>query len=136
MSTISLKSLSPEDRDQVRQIVLNASEPIAPFWPMRTMVSQNPIHGLEYLPFDQAVRKGKDLLGGNGYLANGEYRQFYRNGRITQESFERALPGLDLARMNKFLLMLEVERFPPKVFGNYTCFLASRNCHYPSWNGS
>ena len=70
MSTISAKSLSPEDRDQVRQIVFNASEPIAPFWPMRTMVAQNPIHGLEYLPFDQAVRKGKDLLGGNGYLAN------------------------------------------------------------------
>ena len=90
MSTISVNSLSPEDRDLVRQIVLNASEPIAPFWPMRTMVAQNPIHGLEYLPFDQAVRKGKDLLGGNGYLANEEYRQFYRNGRITQESFERA----------------------------------------------
>ncbi len=90
MSTISAKSLSPEDRDQVRQIVLNASEPIAPFWPMRTMVAQNPIHGLEYLPFDQAVRKGKDLLGGNGYLANEEYRQFYRNGRIIKESFKRA----------------------------------------------
>jgi uncharacterized protein YbcC (UPF0753/DUF2309 family) len=90
MSTISEKSLSQEDRDQVRQIILNASEPIAPFWPMRTMVAQNPIHGLEYLPFDQAVRKGKDLLGGNGYLANEEYRQFYRNGRITQENFWRA----------------------------------------------
>jgi len=90
MSTILVKPLSPEDRDQVRQIVLNASEPIAPFWPMRTMVAQNPLHGLEYLPFDQAVRKGKDLLGGNGYLANEEYRQFYRNGRITKESFKRA----------------------------------------------
>ena len=54
------------------------------------MVAQNPIHGLEYLPFDQAVRKGKDLLGGNGYLSNEEYRQFYQNGRITQEGFERA----------------------------------------------
>ena len=90
MSTILVKPLSPEDRDQVRQIVLNASEPIAPFWPMRTMVAQNPLHGLEYLPFDQAVRKGKELLGGNGYLANEEYRQFYQSGRITKESFKRA----------------------------------------------
>ena len=99
MSTISVKPISPEDRDQVRQIVLNASEPIPPFWPMRTMVAQNPIHGLEYLPFDQAVRKGKNLLGGNGYLANEEYRQFYQNGRITKESFKRAFsragPSLD-----------------------------------------
>ncbi|MFT4579799.1 MAG: hypothetical protein ACI9UO_002647 [Nitrospinales bacterium] len=90
MNTISVKSFSPEDRKQVRQIVLKASEPIAPFWPMRTMVAQNPIHGLEYLPFDEAVRKGKKLLGGNGYLSNEEYRQFYQNGRITQEGFERA----------------------------------------------
>ena len=90
MNTISTKIFSPEDRDQVRQLVLDASEPITPFWPMRTMVAQNPLHGLEYLPFDQAVRKGKDLLGGNGYLPNKEYRQFYRNGRITKESFERA----------------------------------------------
>lgn len=90
MSTVSVKPLSPEDRDRVRQIVLDACEPIAPFWPMRTMVAQNPLHGLEYLPFDEAVRKGKDLLGGNGYLANEEYRRFYHNGRITRESFERA----------------------------------------------
>ncbi len=90
MDTVSVNSLSQEDRGQLRQIVLDACEPIAPFWPMRTMVAQNPIHGLEYLPFDEAVRKGHDLLGGNGYLANEEYRQFHRNGRITQESFERA----------------------------------------------
>jgi uncharacterized protein YbcC (UPF0753/DUF2309 family) len=90
MSTILVKPLSQEDRDHVRQIVLDACEPIAPFWPMRTMVAQNPIHGLEYLPFDQAVRKGKELLGGNGYLENKEYRQFYQNGRITKESFKRA----------------------------------------------
>ncbi|NIR48816.1 DUF2309 domain-containing protein, partial [candidate division KSB1 bacterium] len=90
MSTVSEKPFSLEDRDQVRQMVLSASEPIAPFWPMRTMVAQNPIHGLEYLPFDQAVRKGRELLGGNGYLSNEEYRQFHRNGRITAKNFERA----------------------------------------------
>ena len=90
MNYISTMSLSSEDRDQVRKIVLDACEPIAPFWPMRTMVAQNPIHGLEYLPFDQAVQKGKDLLGGSGYLSNEKYRQFYQNGRITQESFKRA----------------------------------------------
>ncbi len=79
-----------EEREHIRQVIGKASEPIAPFWPMRTMVAQNPIHGLEYLPFDQAVRKGKHLLGGNGYLANEEYQQFYRDARITPESLERA----------------------------------------------
>lgn len=99
MNTILVTPPSKEDRDHVRQIVLDACEPIAPFWPMRTMVAQNPIHGLEYLSFDQAVRKGKELFGGNGYLKNKEYRQFYQNGRITKESFKRAFsrvgPRLD-----------------------------------------
>ena len=84
------RRLSNEDREHLRREIEKAREPIAPFWPMRTMVAQNPIHGLEYLPFDQAVRKGKHLLGGNGYLSNEEYRQFYRDGRITTESLKRA----------------------------------------------
>ena len=57
MDTNSTKSFSPEDRDQVRQLALNNSDPITLFWPMRSMVVQNPRHELEYLPFDQAVRK-------------------------------------------------------------------------------
>ena len=56
MGTNSTKSFSPEDRDQVKQLILDASEPITLFWPMRSMVAQNPRHELEYLPFDQAVR--------------------------------------------------------------------------------
>ncbi len=90
MSGISAHTLSQAERDQVRQTVIEASEPIAPFWPMRTMVAQNPIHGLECLSFDQAVRKGKHLVGGSGYLSNDKYRQFYRNGRITPDSLQRA----------------------------------------------
>ncbi len=86
--------LTDAGREEVRQVVLDASEPIAPFWPMRTMIAQNPIHGLEYLPFDEAVRKGKHLLGGNGYLANDEYRRLYRDGRITPESLKHVFEGM------------------------------------------
>ena len=114
MSTISVKPLSSEDRDRVRQIVLNASEPIAPFWPMRTMVAQNPIHGLEYLPFDQAVRKGKALFGGNGYLANEEYRQFYRNGRITKESFKRAFSRVGPRSDGQVFIEVGSQKVTPK----------------------
>lgn len=114
MSTISVKPLSSEDRDRVRQIVLKASEPIAPFWPMRTMVAQNPIHGLEYLPFDQAVRKGKALFGGNGYLANEEYRQFYRNGRITKESFKRAFSRVGPRSDGQVFIEVGSQKVTPK----------------------
>ena len=91
MSTTSMHALSQEERARLRETVARASEPIPPFWPMQIMVAQNPMHGLEYLPFDEAVRKGKHLLGGNGYLPNAEYRQFYRSGRITSDNLTRAL---------------------------------------------
>ena len=61
MDTNSTKSFSPEDRDQVRQLALDASEPITLFCPMRSMIAQNPRYDLEYLPFDQAIEK--DFLG-------------------------------------------------------------------------
>ena len=57
MDTNSTKSFSPEDHDQVRQLAIDASEPITLFWPMRSMVAHNPRHELEYPLFDQAVCK-------------------------------------------------------------------------------
>ena len=94
MSLTSIQALSQEERDRVRATVAQASEPIPPFWPMQIMVSQNPMHGWEYLPFDQAVRKGQHLLGGLGYLPNAEYRAFYRGGRITGDILKQALARL------------------------------------------
>ena len=98
--------LSVEEKDHVQRVIQAASEPIAPFWPMRTMVAQNPIHGLEYLSFDEAVRKGKHLLGGNGYLATEEYRQFYRDGRITPESLKKASVRIGPPQENQDSLQL------------------------------
>ena len=57
MSTNLKKSFPQEDRDQVRQLALDSSEPITLFLRMRSMIAQNPRHGLEYLPFDQAFGK-------------------------------------------------------------------------------
>lgn len=84
-------ALSDEERESLRLSVVEACEPVSPVWPLKTFAYRSPVRGLEYLPFDQAVRAGKRLLGGNGYLAVEEYRQFYRQGRITDESVRRAL---------------------------------------------
>ncbi len=83
--------LSPEQREQVRREIGEAHEPIAPFWPMKTFIHHNPIHGLEHLPFDQAIRAAQRLSGRKGYLTNDEYRQCYWEGRITEEGVTRAL---------------------------------------------
>ena len=61
-----LQGLSSEDRAFLRHQIEEASEPIAQFWPMKSFVHHNPIHGLEHLPFDTAVREAKRLLGAEG----------------------------------------------------------------------
>jgi hypothetical protein len=84
------RRFSSEERAFLRHQVEEASEPIAQFWPMGSFVHHNPIHGLEHLPFDAAVREAKRLLDAEGYLPNSEYRQMYQQGRITEEGVQRA----------------------------------------------
>jgi len=84
-------NLSAEDRADLRQQVKEACEPVSPIWPLKTFAYRSPVRGFEHLPFDQAARRGKRLFGGTGYLSNQEYRQFYRDGRITEESVLEAL---------------------------------------------
>ena len=96
------------EHEQLRHLIIEACEPIAQFWPMKSFVHHNPIHGLEHLPFDQAVREAKHLLGGNGYLSNREYRQLFREGRITDESVRRAFRRIGPRLTRKLLSTLEL----------------------------
>ena len=88
--------LIPRDREKIHQVILEVCKPIAPFWPMRTMGEQGPIQELEYLPLEQAIRIAQHFLGGQTGRTNEEYRQLYREGRITQENlkggFQRIRP--------------------------------------------
>jgi uncharacterized protein len=81
-------------RTELRDIVKLAGEILAQYWPMRTFVHHNPLHGLEYLPFDEAVRRGKEFMGGEGYLPGDQYRVYVRSGRITPDHLDAALAPL------------------------------------------
>ena len=75
----------------MRDRVAEACKPIAQSWPMKTFAYRNPLRGWESLPFDEAVSEGKQLIGGNGYLSNEDYRRLYREGRIADQAIEHAL---------------------------------------------
>jgi hypothetical protein len=81
-------------RMRLRGVILIASEIVAPYWPMRTFVHHNPLHGLEDLHFEDAVRRGRRLLAGTGYLSNELFRDYFRSGRILPHQIDAALKPL------------------------------------------
>jgi len=78
-------------RMELRGIVRLAGEVIAQYWPMRTFVHHNPLHSIEYLAFEEAVKRGKQFLGGNGYLGSHLYREYLKSGRIQPHHLDGAL---------------------------------------------
>ncbi len=78
-------------RMELRGVVRLAGEVISQYWPMRTFVHHNPLHSIEYLPFEEAVRRGKQFMGGNGYLPSHLYREYLKAGRIRSTHLDDAL---------------------------------------------
>jgi hypothetical protein len=81
-------------RMELRGIVRLAGEVIGQYWPMLTFVHHNPLHSLEYLPFEETVRRGRQFLGGQGYLSGETYRSYLRSGRIQAHHLDEALQPL------------------------------------------
>src|SRR5207253_906736 len=94
MDQIAGKHDADTRRMELRGIVRLAGEVIAKYWPMRTFIHHNPLHGLEYLPFHEAVRHGQKFLGGHGYLSGATFRGFLRSGRICVPHLDEALRPL------------------------------------------
>ncbi|CAI2717557.1 DUF2309 domain-containing protein [Nitrospina watsonii] len=94
MNRLDVKELVPTSelqRMELRSLVNLAGETISYFWPMKMFIHHNPLHGLEHLPFEEAINEGKRVFGGRGYLCNEEYRNYYKEGRISEQSVEQAL---------------------------------------------
>ena len=91
--SMTSKNISGSDTKsrEIRELVSQAAGVIAHYWPMSTFVHHNPLHSLESIHFEEAVRLGRRFVGGNGYLPNETFREYYRAGRIRPEHVEAAL---------------------------------------------
>lgn len=94
MEQIETAPYSEMQRMRLRGLIVVSSEIISQYWPMRTFVHHNPLHSLENLHFEDAVRRGHQLLGGKGYLSNELFRGYVRSGRIRPHHIEAALKTL------------------------------------------
>jgi hypothetical protein len=79
---------------QLRAVVRLSSEIIAYYWPMRTFVHHNPLHGLEDRHFHDAAGHAQQMLGAAGYLPNEIFRDYFRAGRILPRDLDAALKPL------------------------------------------
>ena len=85
---------SEAQRMELRGQIRLSGEVIGQYWPMRTFVHHNPLHSLEYLHFDEAVKLGEQFLGGKGYLSSDIFRGYFDSGRILSHHLEAALRPL------------------------------------------
>lgn len=101
-------------RLKIRAMVQMAGEPIPFFWPMRTFIHHNPLHGLEHMPFEQATTEGERLFHARAYLPRATYQRYLASGKIDTAALaaqiehfrakQPSLAGLDLQQLLMTLL--------------------------------
>lgn len=115
-------SVSLGYRLRVRSMVYVAAEPIPFFWPMRTFIHHNPLHGLERLRFRDAVERAADLFGGRGFLCRSMYQRYLAQDRVDTgslhaavEAFAQERPEIDFIDLQAWLMALLI-KMPEPVF--------------------
>ncbi|TDY01119.1 DUF2309 domain-containing protein [Thiohalophilus thiocyanatoxydans] len=99
---------------KIRTMIYVAGEPIPFFWPMRAFIHHNPLHGLEHLPFPEAVATGAQLFHGRGFLSRHAYQRYLAQGKVDRAALaagidefvaqQPAIPGVDLSHWLMTLL--------------------------------
>lgn len=110
---------------KIRSMIYIAAEPIPFFWPMRTFIHHNPLHGLENLPFADAVEKADELFHGRTFLPRKIYQQYLAAGKInrsavesTIENFVKTKDQIEGVDLTKWLMFLLTEMELPFVLTN------------------
>ena len=86
-------TVTGEMRHHLEHEVAHFSHLLPPQGPISTFIHHNTLHGLQHMPFEEALAEGQRILGGRGYLPNEEFRGFYAAGRIADEDIDVALAG-------------------------------------------
>jgi uncharacterized protein YbcC (UPF0753/DUF2309 family) len=130
--------ITDETRFHLKHEVEHFSHLLSSQGPLTTFIHHNTLHGLQHLPFEDAVAEATRLMGARGYLSNDEYRGFYSRGRIADEDIEAALedrPALAatevIARIgdrsitardvSRIHLLYGIEAIPPAQFRFEVC---------------
>ena len=78
-------------RLKIRAMIHVAAEPIPFFWPMRTFIHHNPLHGLEHLPFQEAAHQGAEIFHGRAFLPRRIYQGYLAEGKVDRQALGNAV---------------------------------------------
>jgi hypothetical protein len=82
-------SIEPTTEDSIRDGIEDgidkAAASVGSVWPIHSFVTANPLAGFEDMPFDEAVTRAADLLGGRGYPSPETFRAALDDGQIDSE---------------------------------------------------
>ncbi|MEZ5535277.1 MAG: DUF2309 domain-containing protein [Thiolinea sp.] len=92
---------------KIRSMIHMAAEPIPFFWPMRTFIHHNPLHGLEHLPFPEAVEQGSKLFHGRAYLPRSTYQDYLNEGKVDRNVLSAEIGAFLAGRENNTGLALQ-----------------------------
>ncbi|MCB1800271.1 MAG: DUF2309 domain-containing protein [Gammaproteobacteria bacterium] len=107
---------------KIRAMIYVAGEPVPYFWPMRSFIHHNPLHGFEHLPFEEAVSKGQQLFGAKGYLSRSQYQQYLDKGLVDEDELRKRIAefasanpvdGIDLEAWLTALVHSRIDRRMP-----------------------
>lgn len=79
------------ERDHLREVVEHLGHLVPSQGPMTTFVHHNTLHGLQHLPFDEAIEKGEAFYGARGYWPVEAMRSQYRAGRISDADLDAVM---------------------------------------------
>ena len=91
-------NLALGQRLKIRAMVYVAGEPVPNFWPMRSFIHHNPLHGLEGLPFHEALEKGSRLFRGHVYLQRSQYQRYWDQGKVDRQVLHDAVATFAASR--------------------------------------
>lgn len=78
-------------RARLRSDIRLAARVLPTHYPLGTFIAVNPLAGLQSMPFEQAIRRSRDLYGTSGTLPESTFRTLHHQGRITDADVDSAL---------------------------------------------
>ena len=113
-------SLSLDQKLKIRSMIYVAAEPVPFFWPMRSFIHHNPLHGLEHMPFAEAAETGSKLFHGRAFLPRTTYQDYLAKGRVDSTKLESIIsdfvkqqPATPSVNLQRWLTTLLTETKTP-----------------------